>query len=298
MIWLALLAAALPLAAADSAREVAEQLRKPELDPSACYRVRDLAFSREDLRFYFTDGWLLFGKPINGRYHTAVFEREAESGDAEVLLLPPSKGERISLAKFTGSPNLNEHLHQAVLIFSDDTGNRLLQLIRDQGEPKLSAEMGHLLAAKWRDPVINLTTSFLSKLVDHVYGQWPIADGFFYAGLTGRTLGNFDLFHDPGALDQLYAGRLAYRDNVPYYDIWTTFPSRPFRTGQRQPLPPSFAMDNIRIEAVLEENLHLRAVTRTTIQPRRPLTMLAFEISSRMKVGAVRINGEIGRAHV
>ncbi|MBN8731493.1 MAG: hypothetical protein J0L64_13195 [Acidobacteria bacterium] len=292
MIWLALLAAALPLAAADSARELAEQLRKPELDPSACYRVRDLAFSREDLRFYFTDGWLIFGKPINGRYHTAVFEREAESGDAEVLLLPPSKGERISLAKFTGSPNLSEHFHQAVLIFSDDTGNRLLQLIRDQGEPKPSAEMGHLLAAKWRDPVINLTTSFLSKLVDHVYGEWPIADGFFYAGLTGRTLGNFDLFHDPGALDQLYAGRLAYRDNVPYYDIWTTFPSRPFRTGQRQTLPPSFAMDNIRIEAVLEENLHLRAVTRTTIQPRRPLKMLAFEISSRMKVGAVRINGE------
>jgi len=290
--WLALLVAALPLAAADSARELAEQLRKPELDPAACYRVRDLAFSREDIRFYFTDGWLIFGKTIDGRHHSAVFEREAGTGDAEVLLLPPSKGERISLAKFTGSPNLNEHVHQAVLIFSDDTAERLLQLIRERGEPTLSPEMGHLLAEKWREPVTNLTVSFLSKLVDHVYGEWPRADGFFYAGLTGRTLGNFDLFHDPGAADQIYAGRLAYRDNVPYYDIWTTFPSRPFRTGQRKPLPQSFAMDNIRIEAVLEENLHLRAVTRATIQPRRPVKMMAYEISSRMKVNAVRINGE------
>lgn len=292
MKWLLILAAAWPLCVAQTAHELAEELRKPELDAATCYRVRDLAFSREDIRFYFTDGWLIFGKPVGGRIHTAVFEREGEGGDAEVLLLPPSKGERLSLAKFTGSPNLNEHFRHAVMIFSDGSGERLLRLLRERGEPEASAEMGHLMARKWREPVTNLSTSFLTKLVDDVYGGQPLERGFFYAGVAGRTLGNFDLLHDPGATEQIYAGRLAYRGDVPYYDIWTTFPSRASRSGQAKAQTPAFRMDNIRIEAVLDANLHLRAVTRAAIAPERRLKMLAFEISSRMKVGAVRVNGD------
>ena len=277
---------------AQSARDLAEELRKPELDAAACYRVRDLAFSREDIRFYFTDGWLIFGKPAGGHIRTAVFERESEGGDAEVMLLPPSKGERLSLAKFTGAPNLNEHFRHAVMVFSDGTGELLLKLLRERGEPELSAEMGHLLARKWQEPVTNLSTSFLTKLVDDVYGGQPLERGFFYAGVAGRTLGNFDLLHDPGVPEQIYAGRLAYRGDVPYYDIWTTFPSRSNRAGQARAQTHPFRMDNIRIEAVLEENLHLRAVTRASVVPERQLKMMAFEISTRMKVGAVRVNGD------
>ncbi|MEP7362012.1 MAG: M1 family aminopeptidase [Acidobacteriota bacterium] len=292
MKWLWWLAAVLPLAAAEPAHELAEQLRHPQLDPAACYRARDLSFSREDIRFYFTEGWLIFGKPVDGRIHTAVFERDAESGDAEVLLMPPTKGERLSLAKFTGSPNLNEHFHHAVMVFSDDSADRLLKALTSAGEPKQSAEMGHLLAQKWQETVTNLSASFLTKLVEQVYGGTPPERGFFYAGVNGRALGNFDLFHDPGARDQVYAGRLAYRENVPFYDIWTTFHSKPYRTGPKQFEPFPFAMDNIRIEAVLDESLHLRAATRATIVPARRTKMLAFEISSQMKVGEVRVNGE------
>ena len=292
MKWPWLFVLAFSLAATEPAHELADQLRRPQLDPAACYRARDISFSREDVRFYFTDGWLIFGKPINGRIHTAVFERDAESGDAEVLLMPPTKGERLSLAKFTGSPNLNEHFHHAVMVFSDDTAERMLKALTTAGEPKLSPEMGHLLAQKWQDTVTNLTASFLTKLVEQVYGGAPAERGFFYAGVNGRSLGNFDVFHDPDAHDQIYAGQLAYRENVPFYDIWTTFPSRPVRMGQKQPAPFPFKMDNIRIEAVLEENLHLRAATRATIVPSRALKMLAFEISSQMRVGDVRVNGE------
>ena len=292
MKWLWLLAAAFPIVAAEPARELAEQLRQPQLDPSACYRARDLSFAREDLRFYFTDGWLIFGKPINGRIYTAVFERDAESGDAEVLLMPPTKGERLSLAKFTGSPNLNEHFHHGVMVFSDDSAETLLKAIKSADEPKLSPEMGHLLAQKWQEPVTNLTVSFLTKLVEQVYNEAPATRGFFYAGLNGRTHGNFDVLHDLDSREQIYAGRLAYREDVPFYDIWTTFRSRPYRMGQKQAEPPPFQMDNIRIEAVLEENLHLRAATRATIVPSRRLKMLAFEISARMKVSEVRVNGE------
>jgi hypothetical protein len=152
--------------------------------------------------------------------------------------------------------------------------------------------MGHLLAQKWREVVSNLSASFLTKLVEQVYGGTPLERGFFYAAVNGRTLGNFDLYHDPDARDQVYAGRLAYRENVPFYDIWTTFHSRPYRTSPKQFEPPPFSMDNIRIEAVLDESLHLRAATRATIVPAHRMKMLAFDVSAQMKVGEVRVNGE------
>ena len=68
------------------------------LDPSECYRVRDMEFSVDDARFYLTEGYLIFGKAVNGAPLTAVFSAEVEGGDAEILLLPPNRSERKSLA--------------------------------------------------------------------------------------------------------------------------------------------------------------------------------------------------------
>ena len=45
--------------AADLARRIAQA----GLDSEQCYRIRDLTLAREDVRFYFTDGHILFGKP-------------------------------------------------------------------------------------------------------------------------------------------------------------------------------------------------------------------------------------------
>ena len=104
-------------AAADLAGRIAES----GLDPEDCYRVRDLALSREDVRFYLTDGYLIFGKPVVDAPVAAVFVTSVQGGDAEVLALPPTKSERQSLASFTGSPNLNEHFQVAAFLFTDQT---------------------------------------------------------------------------------------------------------------------------------------------------------------------------------
>ena len=101
-------------AAAPSALEVSRSLREAGLDPEECYRVRDLSLHREDIRLYFTDGYLMFGKPVAGARFSAVFTADIEGGEAEVILLPPRASERASLAKFTGSPNLNERFRNAV----------------------------------------------------------------------------------------------------------------------------------------------------------------------------------------
>jgi hypothetical protein len=63
--------------------ETVDQIRETGLDPSECYRVRDLDFAKEDARFYFTDGYLIFGKPVNGAGIPQCLWRRG-GGDAEV----------------------------------------------------------------------------------------------------------------------------------------------------------------------------------------------------------------------
>jgi hypothetical protein len=289
---LAILFAAASLAATSPAPDIAAAIRKGELDPNLCFRVRDLHFSREDLRFYLSNGHLIFGKPVNGRIISAVFSAEIEGGEAEVLLLPPTRGERISLASFTGSPNLTERFIASVMIFTDDTAEVLRKAVEARGAER-SAERGLLLASTYNSVVSNLSASFTIRLVDHLLSGKPeLGHGLFYAAIRGHRLNNFDVFHDPEAADQIYLGQLNYRDNRAFYDTWTSFPSRPFRTGAKPVLTADCQLDNFRIEAVLDDALAMRAVTRFTLTPTRPaLRVINLDISSRMQVTAARING-------
>src|SRR5512141_1402839 len=85
-----------------AAADLAARIQAAGLDPDQCYAVRDLSFTKEDVRFYLTDGYLVFGKAVDGRHYSAVFVTEAEAGDAEMLVFPPSRSERLSLARAAG----------------------------------------------------------------------------------------------------------------------------------------------------------------------------------------------------
>ena len=78
-----LIALALPVFAQNhTASDLGRTLREAGLDPTECYRVRDIEFSQEDAQFYLTSGYLIFGKPVNGAPVTVCCERDAyaESG--------------------------------------------------------------------------------------------------------------------------------------------------------------------------------------------------------------------------
>ena len=273
--------------------ELAEAFRRTELDPEQCYRVRDVHFSREDLRFYFTDGYLAFAKPVAGRIRAAVFVISETHGDAELMLMPPTRVERVSLAAFTGSPNLNEHFHSALLLFSDDTADVLLGKLKSGGELERSPERGLLLAQDWNATIGNLSASFLVRLVSHVLSGDEVENGLFYAAIGGRTLGNFDVYFDRERAEQIYLGQLKYRDNRPYYDTWTTFPAAPWRKGVKQPSEQGWSVSNYRIEAAIQEQLQMKVSTQVTVSVKdRAVHVLPFDISSGMKVTAVRVNGE------
>src|SRR5215472_6512196 len=105
--------AALPLCAGPAA-DLARSIRENGLNRNECYRVRDLTLVKEDVRIYFTDGYLIFSKPIAGQPIAAVFTTDVENGDGEILLLPPNLAERRALVSYTGSPNLDEHFQAGV----------------------------------------------------------------------------------------------------------------------------------------------------------------------------------------
>src|SRR5580700_3616880 len=148
-----------------SAADVAREVREMSLDAGECYRVRDLALPKDEARFFFTDGYLIFAKPVAGVRMSAVFTSDVEGGDAEVLVLPPNRGERRSLASYTGAPNLDEHLVAAVLFFSDDSYTKLTEQIRQNEANKKIPEMGALMAERWTPVMRNIAAGFQARLV-------------------------------------------------------------------------------------------------------------------------------------
>jgi hypothetical protein len=281
---------ALGVAAAPSASDLAREVREISLDSGECYRVRDLELPKDEARFFFTDGYLIFAKPVAGVRMAAVFTADAEGGDAEVLVLPPNLGERRSLASYTGSPNLDEHVVAAVLIFSDDTYSKLTEQIRQNAANKKSPEMGAMMSEHWTPVVRNIAASFQARLVwDALLGE-PQGHGFLAVSMSGKKLGNFDFYYDHSAREQIVIGKLNTRDNLLRFDVWTSFVARSFRN---RTVEPDLALDDFRIEATLQPDLSLSVVTRVKAKPgRASLPVLAFDVAPAMRISAALVDGQ------
>jgi Peptidase family M1 domain len=277
--------------AATTAASLAHQLQQVDLDPDACYRVIELNFAKEDLKIYLNSGYIIFTKPIAGVRSGALFLANEESGDAELLIMPPVRSERLSLSTFTHSPNLSEHFKSAALVFSDDTASQLLTAIQADSSMKKNAEMASLITPDWTSVMRNLTDSFVARLVnDLISGDRKM--GFFYMAVSGRQLGTFDVLYDPTSNEQVFAGKITYNDNRTYFDTWTSFPSRSARSGAAA-VGPKFRLDNFRIESSIDNDLMLKAVTRFTLTPQGPLGLtIALNMSSAMHPTAAAIDGQ------
>src|SRR5216683_886262 len=92
------------------------RIRSVPLDPQRVYHVRDGAIDRPNLSIDLDDGTLAFTEDICGRITGAFFE-----GEGEILLRPPNRMERGSLALFTGMAILEEQFTSGYFRFNDDT---------------------------------------------------------------------------------------------------------------------------------------------------------------------------------
>jgi hypothetical protein len=290
---LAFLVPVLAAAASTPTADLARRILDAGLDPDECYQVRDLRFNREDARFYLNDGYLIFAKPVGGGRFGAVFASDEDGGDAELLVMPPHHAERLSLASFSGSPNLDEHFRFAVLIFSDDTYAELVKLLAAHGAPRKRPERGVALADSWNTILRNLSRSFQVRIVKDLLSDSRASTGFFYIALMGQTLGNVDVIYDPRAAEQIAIGQVSTRYNRGYFDLWTRFQARSFRTHQRAAPPEDAIVSHYRIDATLGTDLKLQASTEATLVPGRDSThALQFDLSPQLEISSAAIAGE------
>src|SRR5579864_1048587 len=279
--------------AATGGTAVDRGLRDMELDRAECYRVHDIQINKDDVHLYLTDGYLIFAKPVEGARMAAVFRSDVEAGDGEVLLLPPDRSERRSLAMYTGSPNLDEHIDLAVLLFSDDTYANLMGQITGNEFNRPKPEMGAMMAEQWTPVVRNLASSFEARLVLDMLTRRENRQGFFVTAVHGKKLGNFDVVYEPRSEEQVVAGRVVSRDNMTFFDVWTSFAAAPYRKGLRKPPEPEVTLQDYRIDATMDRDLRLRVVTKAKVRMTRAgERALPLYITPGMQVSSATIDGE------
>jgi hypothetical protein len=292
MRWLLALAFALPLAAAGgSMAEIAKAIRENSFDRDECYRVRDLRIAQEDIKIYLTDGRLIFSKPVAGQRIAAVFIAEPEGGDGEVILLPPDRAERRSMAVYTGSPNLDDHFHTAVLMFTGDVYEKLKQQIVANPANRKSPESALLLEEQWTPVLRTLGASYETRLTLDLVGG-PARRGRMFAGVFASAhFPNFDVIYDPDSTEQIVAGQIADRGGRRYFDTWTSFVAQSERINPA-PRKPDLLVRSYRIEATVSPDLTLSAVTRLKVQAQVDgMAAVGFDIAPQMEISQVSVNG-------
>jgi len=280
-------------APSNRAAQLGALLAQSEFDPDACYRVNDLKIAREDVSIYLTSGYLILAKKVNGVRSAALFSADVDAGDAEVVLMPPNRAERLSLASFTESPNLDQHFRVGLMLFSDETGAELERKIeadaRDRGGYRRDPEEAARLAATWNGTLQALTGNFSVRLVQDLLSPHP--PGFFFLATAGSRLGSFDIIYDPTLPEQIIVGQIKDRDQRAWFDTWTAFAGRAARTkGESIDWAP-YKAEDYRIDADLDDSLAMRAESRVKVTPTAAASVLPFLISSRMRVTAVTIDG-------
>ena len=96
--------------------------------------------------------------------------------------------------------------------------------------------MGGLIVERWTSVLANLVASFETRVVYDILSDRR-DNGLFYMAVSGNKLDNFDVLYDPTAQDQILAGKLTNRDAHTYFDTWTSFLARPFRSAAARERP-------------------------------------------------------------
>ncbi|MBV9762853.1 MAG: hypothetical protein JO340_20000 [Acidobacteriaceae bacterium] len=231
---------------------------------------------------------LSFITPAVGRTFAAVFTVSgSDTGDAEVLVLPPQRAERASLASFIDSPNLDEHFTSALFLFSDDTAPELLAQI-EKTPVRKAPELAAQLAPNVNPAVQQVLSQLKVHLIESLLDNHAPADGFLYSLFIGRHLGDFDVLWEPSQFEPVSIGRLAQTSGGTAFQLWTSF--RPRRSPP--PLPPPVSISDYQIDATIRPDLSMASTARFQFVPSPAAgRVLSFVLSEKLRVLSGSIDG-------
>jgi hypothetical protein len=250
-------------------------LASVRLDPNRVFRVRDLSIETHEIHLTFNDGVIAFTQPVNGVITGAYFQ-----GDAEVLVLPPDRVERESLALFTGNAVLEEKFTTGFFRFN---GGEMAALPERLKMPVSATEFfssGDLVTQ-------SLAPADALALLNILFNQSPQQEStFLHARLRGAHLGNFDVTFDPVQSEQISIGRSSPEADR-FYDVWTRFASR-----HAPPPLDSIILTDYKIVSHLTPPSDLDAEVTMQMTPRvEGVRCVVFELSRYLKIKSVMSNG-------
>jgi hypothetical protein len=292
MRWLAVLAFVVRgTLLAGTAADFVRALHETQFDRSECYRVRDITIVKEDLKIYLTDGHLIFSQPLAGRRVAAAFTADVDGGDGEVILLPPNRGERSSLASYTGSPNMDEHFRAAMFLFTGADYDAILSQLPKSSVNKKVTDVAGSMDDFWTPTLRNLADSFETRMALDLIGGSAGHPGFFAGLFRNSKHGNFDVIFDPNGQEQIVAGRVVLRDDHSYFDTWTSFADRSARHSTPSH-KEDFLLSDYRIESTLNADLSLDCVTRVKVKPLADgANAVSFQMTAEMDLASVTVDG-------
>jgi hypothetical protein len=271
---------------ASSAVALYRDLLNPSLDAKDVYQIREVSIMVEDLHISISDGTIAFIHEVNGRITGAVFE-----GAGEVLLVPPNRAERTSLALFTGSPVMEQRFQSAYFRFSDSS---VVQELR--AGLRGHADDAKEFIAQWQQPVSLLARADALSILQSMTGAKDAASRFLHLRIGGTSSGIVDIFFDTNASEQISAAQASVINNQAFFDIWTSFPMRSVReaAGEEDPATrASFEMSDYRLRVKVQPPTELSAEAEFTLIPQHSgQRTVILDLSRYLKLTEVRVNGE------
>jgi hypothetical protein len=276
-------------------------LRTVSLDPKAVYKIREATIDREDVHISLDDGTIAFTQSVDGHVTGAYFE-----GDGEILIRPPDRMERASLALFIKAGVLEEAFTSAYLRFNDDTAKELQPFLR---EPEDAADFVARNDAAARNlaqiDAMRLCISFTSAPAAAAPGEPPpVPDQLLHARIAGSHYGVFDVFFDTRSPEQIVVGNASSHEDQTFYDLWMSFPMRSLRKtplsdarfgGPSGPLwtPHVLSINKYTINATLDPSRNLSADATLDIDVKQGgARIVLFELSRYLQLKQVEFDGK------
>ena len=200
-----------------SAMALYRQLRSVGITAATTHRVRDAGLDRDDIHISLQDGTIAFTEAVDGHVTGAFFQ-----GEGEILLIPPDRAERASLALFTGFPVLEEKFSTAYFRFDDDTAQELAPALRPPEDAASFVERWGAVAKSLAEiDALRLLAAFTNT----PSGSKPAR--FLHARFGGARLGTFDLFLDSSLPEQISVAQAGYTSQGKlFYDVWMSLVMR------------------------------------------------------------------------
>lgn len=258
------------------------QLLHPVFRAADVHHIRGVEIDREDLHIVLVDGVIGLMEPVAGHVTGAFFE-----GEGQILLIPPDRAERTSLALFTRSGVLDTQFQTACLRFFDD---KLVQALQRGFRPESD---GSRYIEKWQNIAEAISPMDATDLLQAATNS-AASSQMLHMRAASATLGIFDVVFNTNAPEQIRVAQPARANSLDFYNVWTEFRMRSEREAEKSGIPRAAAIhaSDFRIDSRITPPTDLAGEAELTITAQRPgQRTILLQLSRYLKVSAASMDG-------